>query len=102
MCKIEQKSGIGAFYPTSWIGLPQGAFMPATLFPGSVVTESCVYRISHSTAHHPDTHMLLLQDLILPECPAPGCSVSYSPVKPGQVNRHRQAPKTDPKLDLAA
>ena len=48
----------------------------ATLFPGSVVTQSGIYVISHSTKHRPDSETVLYKGLILPDCPE--CRVSYS------------------------
>ena len=74
--------------------------MSATLFPGSVVTESGLYLISHSTGHRSDAKTALPEGLILPSCPTLGCSVSYSPVKAAmQVAHHdRQKSKTAPYL----
>lgn len=67
------------------------AVMPATLFAGSVITQSGFYLISHSSGHHPDTKIFLLEDLILPACPARGCFVSYSRV----YSPARQAARQD-------
>ena len=75
--------------------------MPGTLFPGSVVTESGLHMISHSTGHHPDAETILVQGLILPQCPTPGCSVSYSPVETTRrvTNVDRQKSKPEPYFD---
>jgi hypothetical protein len=77
--------------------------MPATLFPGSMITESGLYAISHSTGHRPDAKRELIQGLILPECPLQGCSVSYLPVKAAkQVSHDSQAAKAEPYFDHSA
>lgn len=47
----------------------------AKLFPGSVVTQSGFYLVSHSNGHRPDAETRLYQGLILPHCPE--CQVSY-------------------------
>jgi hypothetical protein len=75
--------------------------MPSTLFPGSMVTESGLHLISHSTGHHPDAEATLVQGLILPECPAPGCSVSYSPIETARpvISDDREKSKAEPYFD---
>jgi hypothetical protein len=81
--------------------LTRMAHMRGTLFPGSMVTESGLHLISHSTGHRPDTEAILVQGLILPQCPTPGCSVSYSPVETARpvINVDRQSSKAEPFFD---
>src|SRR5262245_57936711 len=55
-----------------------GRMAATTLFPGSVITESGLYLVSHSTRHRPNTATALYRGLLLPQCSAPECRVSYS------------------------
>ena len=48
------------------------------LVPGSLVTRSGTYRVSHSNGHMSETECVLLQGTLLPSCPHEGCHVTYN------------------------
>jgi hypothetical protein len=51
--------------------------------PGSVVTKSGFYVVSHSQGHMPDATTHLFEGLMLPSCIHDGCLVLYSFVREG-------------------
>jgi hypothetical protein len=57
--------------------------MYAVLSSGSTLTTSGVYRVSHSTGHHPDTNISMLRGFTLPFCGTTGCKASFALLQPG-------------------
>jgi hypothetical protein len=58
------------------------AFMAASkLIPGSVVTQSGFYLVSHSNGHMADASTHLMEGSILPNCDHDGCCVLYTLVR---------------------
>jgi hypothetical protein len=51
------------------------------LVPGSVVTQSGFYLVSHSNGHMTDASTHLMEGLILPSCIRDGCHVIYTLVR---------------------
>jgi hypothetical protein len=51
--------------------------------PGSIVTKSGFYRVSHSNRHMPDAESHLPKGLPLPSCLHDGCYVLYTFVREG-------------------
>jgi hypothetical protein len=52
------------------------------LVPGSVVTRSGTYRVSHSTGHLGNADCVLLKGTVLPSCGKAGCNVTYTLLVP--------------------
>ena len=48
------------------------------LVPGSVVTTSGTYRVTHSTGHLGDADYVFLQGTILPSCWRDDCDVTFT------------------------
>jgi len=52
------------------------------LIPGSVITITGTYRVSHSNGHMGDADCVLLKGTVLPRCGKDACHVTFTLVTP--------------------